>query len=496
MKILEAKNVTKTFPGVVALDNVDVSFELGKIHCIIGENGAGKSTFVKTLTGVHVPDNGEIIINGKDALKDKKLFEKVSYVPQEIDLFNHMTVAENLFIPFSKSGFTKKVIDYKKLYKKAVPYLEKFNITAKPHDVVANISVCEQQLLQIAHATVNQYSEIIFLDEPTTSLTLADTERLFKVLNQLKEENKAIVFISHKLEEIFAIGDEITVLRNGAKVAYSKIEEVDIPWVVKQMTGNVIDAEKTFFPENIQEEVVLEVENLTGEIFTDVSFKLHKGEILGFSGLVGAGRTEIMQTIFGYLPAWGGKVKLEGKPWKLGDTNYSVNNGIIYIPEERKQQGILPLMSVKKNITMPLLKKIKNLFYISNEKENVLVKEVIDAYKVKTASINTEIKFLSGGNQQKVIIGRSMFCRPKVLIFDEPTKGIDVGTKADIYKLMKDLADKEGIGIILISSELEEIKKCSNRIITIYNGKEVGEFETKKTDKSTIINSIIGNKIN
>ena len=494
MKILEASNITKRFPGVVALENVDISFELGKIHCIIGENGAGKSTLVKTLTGVYTPDDGKISIQGKDALTDKKMFEKVAYVPQELDLFKYMTVAENLFMPFSKSGFKGAIINNKELYKRAIPYLQKFQITAKPDDLIADISVSEQQLLQIAHATVNQYSEIIMLDEPTTSLTLKDTERLFEVLQQLKQENKAIIFISHKLEEIFAIGDEITVLRNGVKVAYSEIKDANIPWVIKQMTGREINENMTFQPEKISKAVLLDVENLTGEIFSNVSFKLHKGEILGFSGLVGAGRTEIMQTVFGYLPAWGGKVKVEGKPWKLGDTNYSVNNGLIYIPEERKQQGILPSISVKENITMPLLSKIMNFLMISNRKEQALANEVIAAYQVKTPSVNKEIKFLSGGNQQKIIIGRSMYCKPKILIFDEPTKGIDVGTKAEIYRIMKRLADEEGIGIILISSELEEVKKCSNRIITIYNGQKAGEFQTNSTENSTIINSIIGIK--
>ncbi|MHB8064791.1 MAG: sugar ABC transporter ATP-binding protein, partial [Ruminiclostridium sp.] len=363
--------------------------------------------------------------------------------------------------------------------------------------LVANISVSEQQLLQIAHATVNQYSEIIMLDEPTTSLTLKDTERLFDVLNQLKKENKAIIFISHKLEEIFALGDEITVLRNGSKVAYSDIKDVDIPWVIRQMTGHEIDENVKFQPENVSNEVILEVKNLTGEIFSNISFELHKGEILGFSGLVGAGRSEIMQTIFGYLPGWGGTVTIDGKPWRLNDTSYSVNNGLIYMPEDRKQQGILPSLSVKENITIPLLSKLKKLLLvISNKKENALVNEVIDAYKIKTPSMNKEIKFLSGGNQQKIIIGRSMFCKPKILIFDEPTKGIDVGTKLEIYKIMKRLADEERIGIILISSELEEIRKCSNRIITIYNGKKMGEFKTINTENSTIINSIIGIKNN
>lgn len=494
MKFLEARNITKIFPGVVALDHVDLEIEAGKIHCIIGENGAGKSTLIKTLTGVYEPDGGEVFIEGMNALKSSHAFKKIAYVPQELDLFRHMTVAENLFLPFHETGFDRRIILNRELYEKAVPILKRFHITARPDDMVANISVSEQQLLQIAHAIVNQVAEIIMLDEPTTSLTTQDTERLFEVLQELKNENKAIIFISHKLDEVFAIGDEITILRNGVKVAYEQVKNVDIPWVVRQMTGSDIDIHKNFRPEKTTDDVVLKVFNLTGEAFTNVSFELKKGEILGFAGLVGAGRTEIMQTVFGFLPAWGGKVFLEGIEHRLEDTSYSYEHGIIYISEERKSQGILGHLSVKKNITMPLMKTIYKNGLISSSIENELVDKVIESYHIKTSSVNQEIQYLSGGNQQKVIIGRAMYGNPKVLIFDEPTKGIDVGTKSEIYKLMKQLAEEEQIGIILISSELEEVMRCANRIISIYQGRKAGEFITAETEKETIINSIIGMK--
>lgn len=345
MKILEAKNITKMFPGVIALDSVDVAFEPGEIHAIIGENGAGKSTLIKCLTGVYEPEEGEVMIGGENAMKNKALFDKVAYVPQEIDLFGYMSVAENLFIPYEKSG-VKGTVNQKELEKRAIPILEKFSIPVKPNE--------------------------------------------------------------------------------------------------------------------------LEVNNLTGERFTNVSFKLKKGEILGFSGLVGAGRSEVMQAIFGYLPVYKGSVKLDGADWKLGDTNYSVKNGFIYLPEERKKQGILPVLSIRDNISVSVLDNLKSGISISRKKENELAKSVIETYDVKTPGADKEIQFLSGGNQQKVIIGRAMACKPKLLVFDEPTKGIDVGTKTEIYRLMKKLAEEEGIGIIMISSEMEEIKKCSNRVIAVY----------------------------
>lgn len=492
MKVLEARNITKLFPGVVALDSVDVSFEAGEIHCIIGENGAGKSTLIKSLTGVYEPEEGEVLIHGDNALKKKALFEKVAYVPQEIDLFGHMSVAENLFLPYEKSGM-KGFVKRKVLEEKAVPLLERFHIHVNPQEMVKDISVSAQQLLQIARAAVNEDYEVLMLDEPTTSLTTEDTQILFQIIREIKEENKAVIFISHKLEEIFELGDVITVFRNGQKVAYSELKDIDIPWVIAQMTGRKIDKNQVFYSDCVSDEVLMEVEHLTGERFTDISFQLRKGEILGFSGLVGAGRSELMQAIFGYLPVYSGKVRIEGKEWKFGDTSFSVRNGLVYLPEERKKQGILPVLSIRENISVSVLEKLQSGIGISAKKEKELAQSVIETYDVKTPDSDKEIQFLSGGNQQKVIIGRSMCCEPKVLVFDEPTKGIDVGTKAEIYKLMKELAERKGMGIILISSEMEEVKKCSNRIIALYEGKKAGEYEAQ-ADKEKILSAIIGVK--
>ncbi len=490
MKVLEACNITKIFPGVVALDSVDISFELGEIHCIIGENGAGKSTLIKCLTGVYEPEAGSVLIHGEDVFKNKKLFDKIAYVPQEIDLFEYMTVADNLFLPYEKSGL-KGLVNKKEIEERAVPLLSKFQIHAEPSALVKDISVSEKQLLQIARATVHEEYEVLMLDEPTTSLTTKDSQILFDVIEQIKNENKAIVFISHKLEEIFLIGDVLTVFRNGAKVAYSDVNAVDTTWVITQMTGHAVDQTQVFYSEKVEDEVLLKVDHLTGERFTDIDFILKKGEILGFSGLVGAGRSELMQAIFGYLPIYKGDIKLNGTVFKKGDTNYSVKKGLIYLPEERKSQGILPMLSIRENISVSILDDLQGMIGISKKKETALTEQVISDYDVKTPDMEKEIKFLSGGNQQKVIIGRSMCCNPKVLIFDEPTKGIDVGTKAQIYRMMKELAEEKGIGIILISSEMEEIRRCSNRIIVLYNGKKVGEFASD-AEKESIMSAVIG----
>lgn len=493
MPILEAHNITKLFPGVKALDDVDIIIEEGKVNGIIGENGAGKSTLVKVLTGVYKPDKGTIKIKGKNVIDDETLFEKVSYVPQELNLFNHMSVAENLFMPFNKTGFKRVVLNQKNFQTKAISLLEKFKINVSPDDYVKNISASNKQLLQVARAVSNKFFEILILDEPTTSLTQKDTDNLFKVITQLKSEHKSIIFISHKLEEVFSLCDNLTVLRDGRVVGRALVNEVNKKWVVKKMSGRNIDENYIYRPKKVTRDAVFSVKNLSGVGFSNINFELYKGEILGFAGLVGAGRSEIMQTIFGILPAFSGEIKLEDKPWKFRDPVYSIKHGLFYLPEERKEQGILPELTVRENISIQLLHQIKKGLAVSTNKEKKIVKEIINSFDIKTPSMEQTIKYLSGGNQQKVIIGRVMFTNPKVVIFDEPTKGIDVAAKEEIYKLMQELAEK-GISIILVSSEFDELLRCSNRVITIYRGKITGEFETEHTEKTTIMHSIIGNQ--
>lgn len=492
MSVLEARNVSKSFPGVKALNDVSVTFEPGKIYGIIGENGAGKSTLVKILTGVYPPDEGQVLIEGQDARANPRLFAKVAYAPQEIDLFPHMTVAENLFIPFHRVGFDWLFVNRRRLYEAARPYLERFKISAQPTDIVRNISVSNQQLVQIARATANKDYRVLILDEPTTSLTLRDVDNLFAVLQQLKAEGKAIVFISHKLEELQELCDEITVLRNGVKVGHEAMRKVDRKWIVTMMSGRNIDESDVFRPRTPAGETLLKVEGLTGKGFADISFELRRGEVLGFAGLVGSGRSEIMQTIFGILPARKGSVTFDGRPWRLGSAVHSVKNGLFYLPEERKQQGILPHLSVRENIAIALLDKISQGPIVSGRRERSVVHEIVKAYDIRTPTVERKIVHLSGGNQQKVIIGRSMSCEPKVLIFDEPTKGIDVGTKFEIYKLMQSLVEERGVSIILISSELEELLRCANRVLVIYRGRVRAEFDTATADTSEIVDAMIG----
>lgn len=494
MAFLEVQKAGRDFPGVTALDDVDLSLELGRVHILAGENGAGKSTLVKLLTGSDVPSRGTISIDGRDTAHHPGVFNLVAYVPQELNLFPHLSVAENLFIPYERSGFGGLTVDHRAIRKEAQVYLDRFAITARPTDLVRNISVSDQQLLQIARASTNKHMKVLILDEPTSSLTRTEVDRVFKVISGFRDRDHAIVFISHKMDEVFAIGDDYTVLRNGRKIETGRMADTSEAGLIRAMSGAELQFEQNFRPAKLPdqpEETIIEVNGLSGHRFNDVSFALKRGEILGFAGLVGAGRSEIMQTMFGFLKAKAGSVAVGGKPWKLGDTSHSVKNGMLYLSEERKHHGILPQLSLRENIGISILDETLSKFGISAARERSKVLEIIEAYDIKTSDMEKKIMFLSGGNQQKAIIGRAMATRPKVLIFDEPTKGIDVRTKAEIYKIMKKLAE-EGVGIILVSSEMDELRKCASRIITMHTGKITGDFDAETTANETLVGAIFG----
>ena len=490
--ILEAKNIRKEFPGVVALDNVNCTFKKGKIHAIIGENGAGKSTLIKCLTNVYQANSGEILIDGKNVLNDSNLFNKVAYVPQELDLFEEMTVMENLFIPFERSGF-KGLIKNGDLRKKAKPILEKYKIDVDPEQLVSTLSISQKQLLQIARAMIQKDYEIILLDEPTTSLTSKDTEHLFEIIKDLAHEGKSVVFISHKLDEIMQISDDILVLRDGTLANYDVIEKVNHDWIITSMTGRSIDNEQVYISDKQTNEILFKCEDIVGPGFSNVSLELFKGEILGLYGLVGSGRSEAMQALLGSKPITNGTAEIEGQPMS-SSVKKNIENGFVYIPEERKQQAIFENLSVRENASLAYIDGLIENYQVNRKKELFEVNRIIEEYNVKTPSHNQKIKFLSGGNQQKIIIGRAMNTNPKILILDEPTKGIDIGTKNEIYQMMKELAES-GVGIILISSELDELMKCSNRIVTFYDGKTIDSFD-HGVSKEKIISSILGREKN
>ena len=495
MAYLETHGLSRDFPGVPALNGVDLAIELGRTHILAGENGAGKSTLVKILTGTDRPTRGQILIEGRDPATDPVLYRNVAYVPQELTLFPQVSVAENLFMPFDRSGHRSALFNRRALIAEAQIYLDRFGIEARPQDLVADISVSDQQLLQIARASTNTDMRVLILDEPTSSLTRVEVERVFKVIRGLLDRDHAIVFISHKMEEVLAIGDDYTVLRNGEKVESGRIADTTETELIRAMSGRHLTLDEHFRPDGPAGVPIMDVQGLCGPRFHDITFTLRQGEILGFAGLVGAGRSEVMQTIFGFHKAVAGQVRVNGRDWPLNDTARSVAGGMLYLSEERKHHGIFPMLSLRENIGLSILSLTSGLMGISDRRERRAVQTVIDDYGIRTAGMEKRIAHLSGGNQQKAIIGRALATHPRVLIFDEPTKGIDIRTKAEIYRIMKGLA-QDGVGIILVSSEIAELRKCATRIITMHSGRITGEFGTAETTTETLVAAIFGTGMN
>ncbi|MAU22371.1 MAG: sugar ABC transporter ATP-binding protein [Martelella sp.] len=488
MTYLKARGLGRVFPGVTALDDVDLDIELGRTHILAGENGAGKSTLVKILTGSDRATTGTIEIDGKDPVDHPDLFRNIAYVPQELSLFADVSVAENLFMPFDRTGHGP-FVNRRRMEREAQTYLDRFGIDARPSDLVRHISVPDQQLLQIARASTNKDMKVLILDEPTSALTAREVARIFKVIRGFLDRDHAIVFISHKMEEVFEIGDDYTVLRNGRKVDAGRIADIDETALIRAMSGREVAIDEHFRPNCPVSDTIMTVEHLSGHMFDDISFSLKRGEILGFAGLVGAGRSELMQTIFGFRKASSGKVEVEGRKWRLNDTAASVNAGMLYLSEERKHHGIFPLLSLRENIGISALSLTSGAAGIDFGKESKLVRRVIDDYDIQASSPGQRISNLSGGNQQKAIIGRAMATTPRILIFDEPTKGIDIRTKAEIYRIMRELAE-DGVGIILISSEMTELRRCASRIITMHGGRITGDFDAAATDTETLVGAI------
>ncbi|MFC3167031.1 sugar ABC transporter ATP-binding protein [Paracoccus fontiphilus] len=488
MAYLEAKGLGRDFPGVTALDGVELSIELGRTHILAGENGAGKSTLVKILTGTDHASRGTISIDGRDPSAHPELFRNIAYVPQELSLFPDVSVAENLFMPFDRTGHGG-LVNRRRMQAEAQEYLDRFGIEARPSDLVRHISVPDQQLLQIARASTNRDMKVLILDEPTSALTAREVDRVFRVIRGFLDRDHAIVFISHKMDEVFAIGDDYTVLRNGKKVDAGRIADIDEPGLIRAMSGRDVAIDEHFRPGCPVAEPIMQVESLSGTMFDNISFTLRRGEILGFAGLVGAGRSELMQTIFGFRKATGGRVTVEGQHWRLNDTAASVAGGMLYLSEERKHHGIFPLLSLRENIGISVLSLTSGAFGIDAGKERGLVGRIIADYGIRAAGQGQRMATLSGGNQQKAIIGRAMATTPRVLIFDEPTKGIDIRTKAEIYRIMKSLAE-EGVGIILISSEMTELRRCASRIVTMHGGRITGDFDAAATDTETLVGAI------
>lgn len=486
--ILEMKNITKEFPGVRALDNVDFEVRDGEILGLVGENGAGKSTLIKIIGGIHVPNKGEILVRGKKVVftSPNDAFSKgIAVVHQELNLCPNLTVAENVFLGMenfrgNKNSFLK-VVDMKGLEKATESLLKRIGARFSPDSLVSSLSTAQQQMVEICKALARD-PKMILMDEPTSSLSVAEIERLMEIIKELKEQGISIVFVSHRIEEVIEICDRVIVLRDGKRVGTLEKHEIEESKIIRYMVGRDIE----LFPKKVKHEkgdLILEARNLKWKkIVKNVSFKLYKGEILGFAGLVGAGRSETMYLIFGINQPESGEIFYKGSPYRPKSPYDAIKNGIALIPEDRKLQGLILQMSVKDNIAIPSLKKIaKSGFILDKNKEREIAEEFVKKLQVKTPSIYHVVENLSGGNQQKVVLAKWLASRSNVLIFDEPTRGIDVASKAEIHRLMEDLA-AQGYGVMMISSELPEVLNLSDRIIVMFEGEVMAELDNSKRD--------------
>ena len=487
--VLEMEGISKEFPGVKALDNVTLKIRPNSVHALMGENGAGKSTLMKCLFGIYKKDTGEISLEGqKIEFKNSKdaLERGVSMVHQELNQVTQRNVMDNIWLGrYPKKGL---FIDEDKMYKDTKEIFARLDIDIDPKTKVSRLSVSQMQMLEIAKA-VSYDSKVLILDEPTSSLTENEVKHLFKIIRKLQGSGIGIVYISHKMEEITEICDEITILRDGKWVTTEKVKDLNTDQIINLMVGRDLTNR---FPDKTNKpgEVILEVENLTAKrpkSIEDVSFTLRKGEILGVAGLVGSKRTDIVETLFGVIEKKSGTVKIDGKTVEIRNPKEATANGLALITEERRATGIYSMLDIKFNSIISNTKNYKTLLgLLDDSKIEKDTKWVIDSMRVKTPSQKTHIGSLSGGNQQKVIIGRWLLTEPEILLMDEPTRGIDVGAKFEIYQLMINLAEKEK-GIIMISSEMPELLGVTDRILVMSNGRVAGIVNTAETSQEEIL---------
>lgn len=485
---VEFKDIKKAFVGVQALDGISFRADGGEVCALLGENGAGKSTLLKILSGAQEADSGEYYINGREVQFHspvEAIKEGVSVIYQERQLIGELTVTENVFMEdlyHNRAG----IVDFRKSHEEMKKIIELFQMPFSPQDKVNRLSVAHQQMVEIMKA-YRRNSRIIAFDEPTAPLSDAEIEILFSLIKRLRDEGKVILYVSHRLKEIFRLTDKIIILKDGRLVEDIRTAEARENYLVSRMVGREIGNTYSKLERNSHKgEVVLEAKHLNGEYVHDVSFKLHRGEVLGFAGLVGAGRSETMQLLFGAERLDSGEIYMDGERKKIKNPRDAIKAGIGLCPEDRKEQGLVLGRSIRENVTMPILNKVSHKGVINAARERRLAKETIDRYRIKTHSSEKIAKELSGGNQQKIILGRWMLADLKVLILDEPTKGIDVGAKAEIYQMVCDLA-KEGLGVIFISSELTEVINICDDVIVMKEGSITGRLSREELTEERIL---------
>lgn len=485
--IVEAKHVTKSFSGVKALDDVSFNLKAGEVMALLGENGAGKSTLMKILSGVYTRDYGEIKILGENVgnLTPKKAQELgVAIIHQEISMCPHLSVTENIFLGREKSHLD--ILSNKEMNKEAKKILDRMNIDIPPDTIVGELSVSKQQMIEIAKA-VSTNARILIMDEPTSALTSREIDELFEIIERLKKDGCGIVYISHRLEELQHIVDRVTIMRDGKYITSMNFEETTMTEIISNMVGREI---KEKFPRVTckRGKKILEIKNLkSGKSVKNVNFNLYEGEIVGIAGLVGAGRTETTRAIFGMDPKESGEIILDGKNIKINKPLDAIKAGIVLAPEDRKRDGLCTKLSIRENVSLPNLDLLCSKFGVVNKKkEKEMTNKAVNDFKVKLASIELNAGSLSGGNQQKIVVGKWLARNSRVVIFDEPTRGIDVAVKVEIYNLMNKLK-QEGIGVLFISSELPEIMGISDRILVMCDGRITGELDINDATQDLIL---------
>jgi ABC-type sugar transport system ATPase subunit len=487
MPILEMKGITKRFPGVLALNQVNLTIYPGQVLALVGENGAGKSTLMKILSGVHQMDEGEILMEGKPVQITDPLSSQlmgISIIYQELNVLDNLNIAENIFLGREQRR-SRVFVDKQQMHAKARELLDEVGLNLDTNTLVRNLSTAQKQMIEVAKA-LSFHSKIIIMDEPTSSLTETETETLFTIIRKLRAMDVAVVFISHKLAEIFAISDEVAVLRDGVSAGRMITAECSENDIVNAMVGR--DVQNLFAKEEAEiGDVVLEVRNLSTHGFLkDVNFELRAGEILGFAGLVGAGRSEVMRAVFGIDKRESGEIYVKGQKADIRSPKDALRYGMGFVPEDRKSQGLVLEMSVRQNTTLAALKLVANGGFIQRKLEDEMTDKFVKSLEVKTPSNEQRVKNLSGGNQQKVVIAKWLANSPSILILDEPTRGIDVGAKKEIHQLMSQLA-QQGVAIIMISSELPEVLGMSDRIVVMHEGRVKGVLPRSEADQVSIM---------
>jgi len=490
--VLQLEGIVKTFPGVRALDGVSFDVRPGEVHALMGENGAGKSTLMKVLAGMYRPNEGHVYIEGTPVVMANPIEAKeegVILIHQELSLAEQMTVAENVFLgelPRSRWGF----VDWKVLDNRVGTILKKLNCDFGPRTRVGDLSIAKKQMVEIARA-LTHHAKVVVFDEPTASLTDAEKVVLFDVINDLKADGVGIVYISHRMEEIFTISDRISVLRDGSYRGTLMTAETDEDEVTQLMIGRSLDYSRSVEHGEIGD-VTLEVEGLScGKLYRDIGFAVKAGEVVGFYGLVGAGRTEIAETLFGLREPSAGTIRLGGKKVTIDSPAEAIENGISLVPESRKEQGLVLGMNCRDNITLPQVGDMTAGPFVSNGAEIAIYDMYRDRLDIKAPSWRSLVGNLSGGNQQKIVIGKWLAMKPRVLIVDEPTRGIDVGSKAEIHNLIRELA-RSGYAVIVISSEMPEILRVSDRVIAMYQGRIMREFTADEVNEDNLVQAISG----